>query len=601
MPDLLTRLWSSDQFMPHGHCYLWKPEVVWLHVVSDSLIALAYLTIPVTLGYFVRHRRDLPFAWMFLAFGTFIISCGTTHVMEVVTLWKPVYWLSGSIKVITATASVSTAVLLVPLVPRALAIPSPAELRRAHEELQRSEARFRAATEGMRDAFYIVESVRSPEGNIVDFRLAEMNDSAKRWLGIPAALGVGQAYSEIVERCRHALSAASLVEVVDKKEPLEQERRIEDAGGSVRWVREQLVPLGDGLAITVRQITDERRHQEVLELHSAILRSMNEGVCVAAAADRRILYANPAFESMLGYRPGELDGQPSSIFAATNLNGPREDLSDVVRQDLAETGKSTREATNLRKDGKRILCRSTTSAIRHQEHGEVWVTVQEDVTEQRRAEKAVEESLHEKEVLLREIHHRVKNNLQVISSLLKLHALQITDPVARSVFHDSQERVRSIALLHEKLYQSPNLGRIDVRPYAETLAQTLLRTYGPAAGMPKVLVQAEGVYLPMGAALPFGLILNELVTNSLKHAFASTDAGARRIGVRIAPRGEDIELVVEDNGIGLPTDFEFDKAGTLGMRLVQILARQLGGQVTFSGGPGTRWTIRFPRGTDTEG
>lgn len=128
MPEFFTTFSSTVGFIPHGHCYLWKPGLVWLHVVSDSLIALAYYSIPLMLVYFVRSRRDVPFDWIFLLFGTFIVACGTTHVMEVWTLWHPTYWLSGLIKAITAFASLATAVLLAQLLPLALALPSPAQL-----------------------------------------------------------------------------------------------------------------------------------------------------------------------------------------------------------------------------------------------------------------------------------------------------------------------------------------------------------------------------------------------------------------------------------------------------------------------------------------
>ena len=125
----LDSLFSSSDFMPHGYCYLWRPGLVWLHVVSDALIALAYFSIPITLIYFIRKRRDLPFNWMFLCFGTFILACGTTHAMEVWTLWHGTYWLSGVIKAVTAMASVPTAILLAKLVPQALALPSPEAMR----------------------------------------------------------------------------------------------------------------------------------------------------------------------------------------------------------------------------------------------------------------------------------------------------------------------------------------------------------------------------------------------------------------------------------------------------------------------------------------
>ncbi len=136
MSELWTNLFTSGQFIPHGHCYLWKPNLVWLHLISDLVTGLAYYSIPATLFYFVRKRLDLPFHGMFLLFIGFILACGTTHFMAVWTLWYPTYWLSGLIKAITAIVSLITAVELVPLVPLALALPSPAQLEQANQELQ---------------------------------------------------------------------------------------------------------------------------------------------------------------------------------------------------------------------------------------------------------------------------------------------------------------------------------------------------------------------------------------------------------------------------------------------------------------------------------
>src|ERR1700733_16281230 len=135
MYEFFRNLFSSD-FMGHGYCYLWKPEIVWLHLISDSAISLSYYAIPLALFYFVRKRRDLPFNWMFVMFAVFILGCGTTHLMEVWTLWHGTYRLAGIIKAITATASIATAILLVPLILRALTLPSPAELRAANQRLE---------------------------------------------------------------------------------------------------------------------------------------------------------------------------------------------------------------------------------------------------------------------------------------------------------------------------------------------------------------------------------------------------------------------------------------------------------------------------------
>src|ERR1700735_2613554 len=136
MNEFLRKIFSAD-FMPHGYCYLWDPQIVWLHAVSDGLIALSYYLIPLMLLYFVRKRRDLPFNWMFVMFGVFILGCGTTHVMEIWTLWHGTYRLAGVIKAITAGGSIATAAALVPMIPRALLLPSPSQLRAANLELER--------------------------------------------------------------------------------------------------------------------------------------------------------------------------------------------------------------------------------------------------------------------------------------------------------------------------------------------------------------------------------------------------------------------------------------------------------------------------------
>ena len=135
MLEWLQVMLSTDGFMPHGHCYLWKPGLLWMHVLSDSAIFLSYAAIPVALGIFASKRKDMPFSWVFVLFGVFIVACGFTHLLAVVTVWQPTYWLTGIVKVITAIASVFTALVLFPLLPKALAIPSPAMLQAANDEL----------------------------------------------------------------------------------------------------------------------------------------------------------------------------------------------------------------------------------------------------------------------------------------------------------------------------------------------------------------------------------------------------------------------------------------------------------------------------------
>jgi two-component system NtrC family sensor kinase len=136
MLELLQSFFADGSFIPHGHCYLWRPMLVWLHILSDVLIAAAYYSIPISLIYFLKERKDFPFKKILLLFGAFIISCGTTHIMEIWTLWHPTYWLAGFLKALTASISVYTFIVLVPMIPQALALPSPAQLEVANSQLK---------------------------------------------------------------------------------------------------------------------------------------------------------------------------------------------------------------------------------------------------------------------------------------------------------------------------------------------------------------------------------------------------------------------------------------------------------------------------------
>ncbi len=213
--------------------------------------------------------------------------------------------------------------------------------------------------------------------------------------------------------------------------------------------------------------------------------------------------------------------------------------------------------------------------------------------ETRHAEEKIKNSLKEKEVLLREIHHRVKNNMQIISSLLMLQSQYVKDKKDADIFIDSQNRIVSMSLVHEKLYQSHDLARIDFKEYIEDMAAGLFQSYGIDTGKIALNISVESISLPIDSAIPCGLIINELVTNSLKYAFPGARNGEINIFIRSSGNNM-IEIVVSDNGIGLPKDLDFRKTESLGLHLVTILAEnQLHGEIALDQNKGTNFHIRF--------
>jgi len=218
-----------------------------------------------------------------------------------------------------------------------------------------------------------------------------------------------------------------------------------------------------------------------------------------------------------------------------------------------------------------------------------------DITERKQAEETIKASLKEKEVLLREVYHRVKNNLQVIASLLNLQAASLKDPQITAMFRESQNRVKAMALVHEKLYQSQDLANVDFKVYIQNLVLRLLRSYGVLADMIAVNIVVENVSLSLDTAIPCGLLINELVSNVLKHAFPRLDRskdGKGELTIRLRPLGQDTyELIVRDNGIGMPPEADMAHPETFGLKLIAMLAKQLRGTLECRRNGGTEMRI----------
>ncbi|MBD2103040.1 histidine kinase dimerization/phosphoacceptor domain -containing protein [Leptolyngbya sp. FACHB-261] len=242
---------------------------------------------------------------------------------------------------------------------------------------------------------------------------------------------------------------------------------------------------------------------------------------------------------------------------------------------------------------------ATHTAIAIQQ-SELYQHVQAELAERKRAEEQIKAALTERELLLKEIHHRVKNNLQIISTLLGLQSGYVKDEQALTMFKDSQNRIRSMALIHEKLYRSKDLSRIDFAEYILDLSSNLLRSYTASSQEVSLKVEAKDIWLNIDTAIPCGLIINELVSNSLKHAFPEV-SDKSEILITIVESGNRFAMTIRDNGIGFPQNLDFRNTESLGLELVCTLTEQLEGNIELDSGQGTAFTVTFAELESGEG
>lgn len=339
----------------------------------------------------------------------------------------------------------------------------------------------------------------------------------------------------------------------------------------------------------ITDITEMKNKDEKLrKLSRAVEQSPASIVITDLKGD--IEYVNPKFTEITGYESFEVLGENPRILKSGE--NPKE-IYENLWKNITSGSEWRGIFLNRKKDGSLFWESALISPVKNEDGLTThYLAVKEDITEQKIKDEKLQNSLKEKELMLREIHHRVKNNLQIISSLLKLQATYITDESSLEYFRISQDRVKSMALIHQQLYRSNDLSSIDFGDYLRHLTTHLFQAYGVNEGNISLTVEAKNIYIGIDSAIPCGLLINELISNSLKHAFPTSRKGKINIKMESIEENKFI-LIISDNGIGFPEEIDFRNTKSLGMQLVITLTDQIDGKIELIRGNGTTFKISF--------
>ncbi len=344
---------------------------------------------------------------------------------------------------------------------------------------------------------------------------------------------------------------------------------------------------GTMVCSTIRDVT--ARSQEEARARLATIVEASDDCIIGETLDGTVTSWNRAAERIFGYTAAEMVGSPFSILCPPDR---ADEHAEILRRITRGEAVTHFEVVRRTKDGPDIIASITVSPVRNREGAIVSVAkVARDITAQKEREEALRASLKEKEVLLQEVHHRVKNNLQVIASLVNMQLRRVDTPAARDALVECRNRVLAIALIHEKLYQSKDYGRVPFAEYMRSIASNVFQSAGVSPGVVQLLLHIENVAMPVDKGIPCGLLVNELITNALKHAFPGQREGT--LEVSLSRREGRVSLSVKDNGIGLPSDFEIEESRTLGLQLVATLARQLDATVEIIRDRGATFRVSF--------
>ena len=652
--DFLRQVFGAGGFMPHGYCYMWNPGLVWLHVISDSLIALSYFTIPFTLLWFVRKRRELPFSRMFVLFGAFIVACGATHVMEVWNLWHAQYWLAGGLKAVTALASVATAILLVRLVPQALELPNLSDWAQAnvaleseiHErreleiDLRMSESRFREQAE-LLDLTHDAVIVRNLRDEITYW-----NHGAEELYGWRAEEILGKVTHELLR----TVFPEELIEIeVETRErgSWEGELMHRRRDGSVvtvssRWVlRRDAEGNPNGILESNRDISakreaeesrrqsEERNHLNEIRFR-LLIDAVKDYAIISLDANGLVTSWNSGAERMKGYAAEEMMGQHvSRLYRKEDIEHGQ--LDNELRE-AAAAGQVEREDWRVRKDGSQFWAEVATSALRDS-GGELigFVKIDRDITTRTAATKQIEAlnlELTQRVDELRSVNRELESFSSSVSHDLRA-PLRHVDGFARILKeeHSAKMTPEAIRYLDRILTAATHMGQLidDLLNLAKIGRLELRRERSQIAWLVKQAI-AE---LPAEAKerniewwvepLPelncdarlLKLIFANLLSNAVKFTRKQENA-VIEVGSRVTDGQPTI--LVRDNGVGFDMQYadklfgvfqrlhrqeDFEGTG-IGLATVQRIVRRHGGEIWAESKVNSGTTFFFTLGPRSE-
>jgi len=462
------------------------------------------------------------------------------------------------------------------------------EMKEAEEKLKESEKDFRSLFENSTLGLYRT----TPDGRIL---LA--NPTIIKMLGY-------KSFEELASRNleENGFEPSYPLRIfIEKVEKEGEVRGLEAAwkrkDGSIIYIRESARVVRDenGRVLyyegTVEDITEKKLAEMALaqqkELFRTVIDSAEDIVFVLNRDYEQVLF-NQAALRVLGMTPEEARGKSfQELYSEENWEEARQRFDRVFK------GEVVREDVELKFRDKKIILNVTEVPLRN-EKGEIYALcgIARDVTTRVELEKALELSLKEKEALLREIHHRVKNNMQIISSLLNLQAHHVKNPELTAIIKECQNRIRSMAIVHEHLYKSANLAKINFADYLNRLIVHLYNVHSQSQEKIQLETELQAVELDIGTAIPLGLLASEIISNSFKHAFPGERRGKLRIVLHpISPKS--FKLEISDDGVGLPENLNFGQSQTFGMQLMGLLKDQLGAQLELDRSSGTRYIIKI--------